>query len=149
MIENWIDAVAKVFEISDGQGGLVKSFRVFEKDEFPNALSQFPSAISYPTGVQAIYGEASMDIWTGITEIHVDPVEKSNLADVLRYVNRIKTAVAANITLGGLVSYFILDQDGGQNIVGPVTLDFGDPSPNTGFIVHWTVKENTAVIVGG
>jgi len=150
MIETWIDALARVWEIPDGRGGALKSYRLFEIDEFPSTISVFPSAISYVTGVQAMYDAASaIDLWTGITEIHCFPENKSRMAEALRYFERIKAAAAANITLGGLVSYFLLTQDAGQNIIGPVSLEYGDAAPNTGFVVHWTVKENVTTVVGG
>ena len=148
MIENWIDALAKVWEISDGKGGLVKSYRLFELAELPESLSVYPCAITYPIQVDTHIGSASYDIWTGITEFHINPtVAKTGIADVLRYFSRIKTAAAANVTLGGLVSYFTLQET--ESIQGPLAMDYGEQAPGMGLIVRWIIKENEPVTVGG
>ncbi len=149
MIENWIDEVAKVFEISNGRGGKLRSFRVFERNEFPESMSDFPCAVTYPTEVRMKYGETAHDLWNGVTELHLFPnTQKTNIPETLRYYARIKSAVAAHITLGGLVSYFILDQEG-PSVQGPVALSFGELGEHMGLIVHWVVKENESVSVSG
>ena len=148
MIESWIDALTRVWEIEDGRGGTVKSYRLFEAEELPEALSIYPCAISYPTQMDMHSGSAAYNLWQGVTEFHISPtVEKTAIADVLRYFARIRSAAAANVTLGGLVSYFVLDES--SSIQGPVHLEYGEQSPGMGLIVHWTVKENEPVVIGG
>lgn len=140
MIEDWIDALAKVWEISDGAGGLVRSFRLFERAEFPEALSEFPCALSYPTEVEIGIASPQMDIWTGITEFHLYPnTAKSNLPGLMRYYHRIKEAVAANLSLGGRVAEFWLSTEG-PSIQGPMDLQYGDEAPHHGLLVYWKVK---------
>jgi len=51
-VENWIDEIAKLFEISDGRKGTVKSYRAYEKADFPEAITVYPCAITYTTGVK-------------------------------------------------------------------------------------------------
>jgi hypothetical protein len=147
-VESWIDKVCKVWEISDGAGGTVRSYRLFERDEFPEALSEFPCCITYPLGVNMTYsmGGPCIDLWEGVTEFHILPsVDKANLATVLRYVNRIRAAAAANATLGGTVAHFVLAPE--NSIQGPVRLQYGDESEHHGLIVRWQVKEISAVTV--
>ncbi len=150
MIELWIDALTKIWQIDDGRGSLVKSYRLFEKNEIPDSLDTFPCAITYLVEVESNYsGGASFDLITGVTEFHLAAgVAKSNMAYVMRFVDRIKTAAAANVTLGGLVSYFTLTPNQ-PNILGPLELYYGDNAPNMGLTAHWTVKTNDNVAVGG
>ena len=56
----------------------------------------------------------------------------------------ILVAAAANMQLGGLVAYFLLDQDaqGGSNIKGPVELSYGSEDSKLGLVVYWQVKEH-------
>ena len=145
-VENWIDAVAKAFEIDDGRGGTVRSYRVFEKAEFPEALSDYPCAITYPVSVSSQYslGGPCIDLWRGKTEFHItENVNKGNLPMLLRYIARIRYAAAANMKLGGLVEHFVLSTEG-PSILGPVVLRYGGEEPHQGFIVHWVVKENVS-----
>ena len=77
MIEDWLDAVAKVFEMDDGRGGTVRSFRVYERADIPEALrgDLFPCAISYIADCEPEYSDGGVDtiIWHGVTELHVVP----------------------------------------------------------------------------
>lgn len=150
-IENWIDALARVWEISDGKGGTVKSYQIATKSEFPESLSTFPCALSYPTGLHPEYsaGMGSTDIWRGKTEFHLFPdTKKSNLGKVLSYFERIKAAAASNFSLGGLVSHFIIQQ-AGDGIQGPLTLQYGDEAEHHGLVVYWEVKERSSITVSG
>lgn len=149
-IENWIDSIAAVWDsVDNGKGGKVRSYRVFEKDEFPEALTDFPCAITYPQGVKATYGSVSVDLWRGATEFHLFPNEKkNNFPALLRYYRRIIVAAAANLTLGGKVAHFLLLPDE-QNIRGPVVLQYGTEMLHHGLMVYWEVKELTTVTVTG
>lgn len=149
-VENWIDAIARRWEISDGKGGTVRSFRVYEKAEFPEAITIFPCALTYTTDVTPIYGASAIDreMWNGVTEFHLfEGVNKSNFPELMRYFNRIITAAAGDVTLGGLVSYFMIRQEGGPGISGPVVLQYGSESPHHGIVVNWVVKERQAILV--
>ncbi len=144
MIENWIDEIAKVWgEIDDGKGGKVRSYQMYEVGEVPDALSEFPCAISYPRQVLSEYGAGnSVDLWDGKTEFHLTPnTARSLLPFVIRYFARIRDAAALHMTLGGKVDYFLLQQDG-KSIEGPVELKYGGEEPHWGLIVYWRVKEN-------
>jgi len=157
VIENWIDALTAIWEVTaHGNKGLVYSFKVYKKDEFPESIdpAKFPVAISYPIQVSSEYSAGGMkiDYWTGITEFHLFPdVKKSNLPDILPYFARIRNAAGANMMLSGAVSQFMLRSAGGAaSIQGPLTLQYGDEEPHHGLIVHWIVEEkvNTEFTAG-
>ena len=150
MIEAWIDALCAVWELDDGQGGQVRSYRLFERGEMPDAMSDFPCAISYPLSARMVYGNgASYIIWRGRTELHLAPnILRSNYPEALRYFARILSAAAANATLGGKVSMFQLDQDG-ESVTGPVALSYGEQGEHMGLVINWIVKTNESVSVSG
>lgn len=147
-IENWIDALAAIWEVTaHANKGLVYSYRVYQRDEFPEAIDpqKFPVALSYPTGVSNEYsaGGPKIDYWTGITEFHLFPdVKKSNLPDILPYFKRIRDAAGTHMRLSGDVDLFLLDAGGGAvSIQGPMALQYGTEEPHHGLIVHWKVKD--------
>ncbi len=142
-VENWIDDVARLWEIRT-PAGLVKSYRMFEKTEFPESLSTFPCAITYPVTVKPNYAAgASYDLWTGKTEFHLSGnLSKAAYPWILPMFARIRNAAALSIGLGGKVSYFVVTE-----ITGPVALQYGGEEPHNGLVVSWTVKENEAVTV--
>lgn len=144
-VVNWIDGVSKVFEISDGRGGTVRSFRLYERNDFPESLSTFPSALSYVTDMEINYstGGPVIELWRGVTEFHIVPsVAKIHYPYVLAFYRRIITAATANMTLGGTVNYFLLRGGGETSIQGPVVLQYGSEEPHLGLIVNWVVKVN-------
>jgi len=142
--ELWIDALVKIWEFSDGSLGMVHSYRVFERNEVPAAITEFPSALSYPTDLQVEYsqGGPTILIWQGATEFHLCPdLKPSNLAYILPFYGRILGAAAGNMTLGGTVKFFQL-----VNGPGAIKLvQFGDAAPGAqhhGLLAAWTVKQN-------
>jgi hypothetical protein len=149
-VEQWIDAIAKLWDaVSDGRGGNVTSYRAYERDNFPEALADFPCAITYVTEVENIYstGGPLIDLWRGVTEFHLFPgVDKRDLPQLMRYFARIRNAASGSITLGGLVSHFLLrvSNSGGPSIVGPVVLQYGSEQPHHGLLVYWEVKETVS-----
>lgn len=146
MIEQWIDSLCKVWgTVDNGRGGLVRSYLVFEKAEFPESLSEYPCAITYPEGVSNEYGNgASIDIWRGKTEFHlIGDSQKSSLPYVIRFFARIRNAAAQNYKLGGKVDYMLLRAED-LSIQGPITLAYGSEEPHWGLVVYWTVKENVS-----
>lgn len=147
-VENWIDEIAKLWEISDGAGGIVRSYRLYEKAEFPAAITQLPAVLTYPTGVTGIYGGPSVELWDGVSEFHLAlDSDNGRIPDILLYFARIRNAALANITLSSKVSYFQLRNEGGVSIAGPLTLKFGGDEPHKGLAVYWRVKENVNVSI--
>lgn len=146
-IENWIDALAAVWdEVGDGRGGYVKSYRCVDRAEFPEAIAQYPAVISYPRSVLC---DGFTDIWTGVSEFHISESDaKFLLPEVIGYFARIRNAAMAHITLGGLVARFVL-ADQNASIQGPVALVYGSEHPHWGLVVNWTVKEIVTVSYGG
>jgi hypothetical protein len=142
-VDTWIDTMCGIWEIDDGKGGTVKSYRVYDKNEFPETIKHFPSAITYTTGANMeINSAGGISLWTGVTEFHlVENVDKSNIPYCMLFFARIRTAMASNFALGGLVSHLMFSESQIPNIQGPVELTYGAESPHLGIIVHWEVKE--------
>jgi hypothetical protein len=147
-IELWIDTLCSVWDISDGKGGQVKSYRVYNKNEFPEAITTYPCAISYVTSVKNTYGASnSLDLWYGVTEFHLFPnVNKTNLPEAMLFYKRIRDAAALHMTLGGLVNYFLLRNDIESQTM--VDLKYGSEDPHHGLLVNWIVKELPNVTIG-
>src|SRR3990167_6511083 len=143
-VENFIDEITSLWDgISDGKGGQVRSYRVYEKNEFPESLSVFPCAITYTIEVRNNYsaGGPNVDLFRGLTEFHLFPnVSKSNLPELMRYMARIRNAAAGEITLNGKVSHFLLRTDV-PSVQGPLRLQYGSEEPHLGLLVNWEVKE--------
>ena len=149
-VESWIDELCAVWEVSDGERGTVRSYRVYSKAEFPAAITVFPCAITYIESVEATYsaGGPCINYWLGVTEFHLFPnTDKGNYPAIMLYYARIIAAAAARLTLGGLVSHFILRSGGEPGIVGPVVLQYGGEDPHHGLVVNWRVKEIAPVTV--
>jgi hypothetical protein len=142
-IEQWIDDLAKVWEFKDSKGQMVKSARLFTKTDFPDTISVFPQAISYPTRLLSEYSviSAPQDIWQGRTEFHLTPnLDKSQFPYILKFFAKIRNAAAGKITLGGKVMEFHLRQEE-SSIEGPVQLQYGEEAPHYGLLVYWQVIE--------
>lgn len=149
-VEDWIDAVARLWgTVDNGRGGTVRSYAVFERDEFPDALSEFPCAITYIRGIPTVQysaGGPGVVVFRGATEFHLTPnVAKNQMPYVIRFYDRIIRAAASRVTLGGLVSHFLLAAD--EPLV-PGILVYGSEEPHFGIVVNWVVKENPTISVG-
>lgn len=146
-VEDWIDEVCKLAgEVSNGKGGTVKSYSVFKKDNFPEALTVFPCAISYTTQVISEYSDSGpcIDLWKGHTEFHLVPnTNKQNYPEIMRYFARIRNAFALHRKLGGKVSFIQLSIDE-ASLQGPVTMQYGTENPHLGILASWIVKENVS-----
>ena len=148
MIENWIDELAKVWEIDLGMNGTVKSYRLVEKAEFPSAidastLDTSPVAITIPGALGPEYSEGggAFGMWTGVTEFHVcSSVSRGKLPSLLPWYGKILRAAASHMKLNNKVELFLINNDD-RGIVGPVALQYGDEDPHWGFLVNWRVKE--------
>jgi hypothetical protein len=143
-VSDWIDTLSAVWEISDGKGGTVYSYKVYEKNEFPEAIKNMPCAITYTQGVtMQIQASGGKSIWQGVTEFHLaEGVDKSHFPDIMLYFARIRTALASNMKLGGLVDHFKVRPDVTPSVQGPVVLQYGSEEPHHGIIVYWEVKED-------
>jgi hypothetical protein len=140
-VTQWIDVLAGVWDINDGRGGTLRSYRLYERDEFPNALVMFPCAITIPQGLRVEYsaGGPALEWWTGITEFHLSSnVDKNGLPYVLSFVRKIQAAAAGNMSLGGRVEHFLLSQEG--DAIRLATLQYGGEDPHLGLVVSWMVK---------
>lgn len=150
-IENWIDAICKLMSVSDGAGGQVRSYHVYDRAEFPASLSQFPCAISLIQGVDFQYslGGPLKGIYRGKTEFYLtNGMDMADLPGVMLYPARVRNACAGALQLGGLVDHFLLIAEP-RMIVGPIGLKFNveDP-PRWGYTVNWEVKADEASDAG-
>lgn len=146
-VENWIDTLArKAGQVSDGRGGTVRAYLLFGKDEFPETLTVFPCAITYPEDVvmQTPDSGPNVDTWRGITEFHlVAGVKKSDFPYILRFYARIRAVFAVDRDLGGRVQYCKLNVEG-PSIEGPVVFNPSSEITTQGLIVHWVVRERSS-----
>jgi hypothetical protein len=148
MIENWIDELAKVWEISDKRFGTVRSFRMMEKAEFPDSIDPVgldvsPMALTFPGTFEPEYSEGGPHIgyWKGQTEFHVaSDLDRSRVPSLLPWYGMILKAATANMTLGGSVELFLIDSTE-DAITGLLPLSYGGETAHWGFVVKWTVKE--------
>ena len=148
-IENWIDTLNAVWGFEYGRGQVVRTPKCSTKNDFPEALPDLadlgPIALSWPLYFDPKYGAASSSIPTilichGETELHLAPdTKKTNLAFIQPFIGRILNAAKTNMTLGGLVEYFILEEANNLQIV---TLQYGNEAPHHGIVIHWAVKQN-------
>lgn len=149
-VENWIDSIADLWgAVDDGKGKHVKSYSVFKRGEFPSAISEFPCAITYVTRVPTVQysaGGPAVVIWQGVTEFHLVPnIDKTHIPYVIRFYDRIIRAAASSITLGGLVTHFLLSN---EEPLQPGSLVYGNEAPHYGVVVNWVVKENPTIVAG-
>ncbi len=144
MVEDWIDEVAKRFaQIPDGKGGFVRSYRLIEVAEIPEALTVYPCAISYTDDVtmQTPDGGPNVDMWRGLTELHLVPGQKkSDIPYMIRFFGRVRSVFALDRTLGGKVQYCKLTVEG-PSIEGPIVFDPNTEIANQGLLVHWVVRD--------
>ena len=146
-IELWLDVLNSVFAFEYGRGQVVRTPNCVSKNEFPEALSlaDGPVALSWPLTVKATYGAASSSIptvliWSGETELHLTPdIKKTNLSFILPFFGRILAAAKANLTLGGLVEHFLLEE---ENAMALDVLQYGNEAPHHAIVIRWEVKQN-------
>jgi hypothetical protein len=158
MIEDWIDEICKLAgNVSAGAApggkGRVRSFWTFKKSEFPEAITEFPAAITYVQGMRLIGGSDSgptIALWRGVTEFHLAPsTGKQEIPGVMPYFGRILEAFLTKRTLGGLVSEFsLIKNDEGEAITAGGLTYGADGAQHMGLMVYWRVKEMVRVTVG-
>lgn len=145
MIEDWIDTLVKVWEVSDGKKGKVQAYRLFERDEFPNDISlDHPVALTFWDDVEIDYslGGPTVAIYNGMTYFHLTPdTNRRRLPYVLGFVGRIIEAAAAKMQLSGKVNYFIVTK------LALAAMQYGNEAPHFGLEVTWTVKEEPTITV--
>lgn len=148
MIQDWIDEIAILagnVKTSASGKSYVRSYWAFKKSEFPEALTEFPVAISYVQGMRLMGGSDSgptICYWRGVTEFHIaESTGKQFYPLVLPYFGRILEAFLAARTLGGKVAEFnLIKVDDGEAITAG-TLDYGAEVKHLGLVAYWRVKE--------
>lgn len=156
-VTDWIDEVAKAAGgVKAYPKGYVKSFWCFKRTEFPEAITEFPSAISYVQNMRLVTGGESgptLYLWRGVTEFHILPgTSKAGLPEVMRYYDRIVRAFLLHRTLGGKVASFSLltEGDGEAITAGNLTYGTGETAvTHLGLVAYWKVKEVVSGVVVG
>jgi len=154
-LEDWMDELTAVWgTIRSGPRGNVRSYRCFNKNEFPEAISEFPCAISFVTGLRFMGGGDSSPhilLWSGDTEFYISPgVSKAGAPEVMRYFERALRAALLFRTLGGKVAEFgLVKANEGEAIAGPGVMNYGGEEKHLGLVVHWRVKEVLQSVVLG
>jgi hypothetical protein len=144
-VTDWLDEISRLFEVSDGRGGTLKTYKAFEKSEFPEALS-IPCVLTYAVSVTNEYSQGGpcIDAWDGVCEFHLtEDTSKAKYPYIMQFFARIRDASASDIQLGGRVSWFLLRTDQ-PSIVGPVVMQYGSEAPHLGLMVYWQVKESVS-----
>ena len=144
-VTDWIDDIAKLWgTLENGQGELLRSYRVFEKAEVPEALSIYPCAISYVSALSSLsYTAAGIALWRGTTEIHVYPnTSKANIPGLMLWYERITVKAASSLQLGGKVDHFKL---AAQDPIRAATLQYASEDYHHGLVINWQVKEKLAL----
>ena len=149
MIEDWIDTLTRVWEIPDGADGQVRSYRIYERAEFPEEIAlDVPTALTFVDDIDAVYSQGGPGIimWHGSTSFHVTPdLNRARLPGVILFYKRILVAAAANMKLSGRVDYFALEQTGSISLVA---MQYGNEARHFGLEVKWMVKESVVLVVG-
>lgn len=153
-IELWLDEICKLAgTVESNTRGNVRSYWAFKKNEFPEAMSEFPCAITYAQGMRLIGGSDSgptICLWRGVTEFHITQSTGKQFApELLPYFGRILSAFLSKRTLGSLVAEFSLIKDDAGEAITAGMLDYGtDGVKHMGLAVYWRVKEIVTVTVG-
>ena len=141
----WIDALVDVWRTVECPGFQnMRAPYLMKEAQFPESINpsdDFPIAITIPdvTSPEYSLGGVKEAIITGVTEFHITPdLSKARMPALLLWPGAIWKAAGANLSLGGLVSHFIIAKERG--IVGPIGLQYGSEAEHWGFIVNWEVK---------
>jgi len=149
VVTDWIDRVCEVWgTIDDGKGGKLRSYRIFERAEYPESLSQIPCVLTIVPRLRTIQysaGGPNIAVYEGVSEFHLTKnVSKGNYPSVFLFFDRILQAAAANLQLGGVVDHFLLRTD---TPIEMGVLRYGSEEPHLGMIAHWSVKEKPNLVV--
>lgn len=158
-IEDWIDEVAalagEVLAHAGSGKDRVRSFWVFKKEEYPETITEYPSAITYVQGMRFDGGgDGGPHImhWRGVTEFHIcESTAKQGIPMVLPYFGKILAAFVSKRTLGGKVVEFNLIKSADGEAITAGKLDYGAGSPpvlHLGLVAYWHVKEKVDLVVG-
>lgn len=149
-IEHWIDEICRAAgEVADGRGSQVRSYLVYERAEFPAAMTVYPCAITYATQVICRAGDSGplVDLWEGQTEFHLWPnTDKSHYPELMLFYGRIRNAFALHRKLGGKVAWFALKTD--EASLQAAKLVYGDEVEHLGIVAKWQVKELVSYELG-
>lgn len=143
--ENWIEELAKIWQIADGKGGTLRSFGM---TNMPDAVTatMAPCVYSYPLGCKPQYSEGGPTIlwWTGRSEFHLtEDVKVGNVPYVVSFFRRILIAAMGNMRLNGTVTLFLIPED--DNAMQFITYKRNDGADDhQGIVVNWQVEQTVS-----
>jgi hypothetical protein len=141
--DSWMDAFSNMLgTIAASKSQPMNTYSMIGKNNIPDALTKFPSALTFIDDVTYEYslGGPNYAFWQGQTEIHVFPnVSRKNYSILMKYYEAILVAFATHVTLGGKVVTCMLRQT--PSIQGPLSFTYGNDDPHHGFLINWSVKE--------
>jgi hypothetical protein len=145
-LESWMDKVCDVMAVTDVRGVPVQSFKVFTRNELPEAITpeMIPCAVNYVQNCQPQYssGGPTLLFWDGQTEFHLtQDVAPANIPYVLSFFEKVITAAAAEMTLDGTVELFLVRNDA-QALTFATYRNSQGQDDHQGIIVRWQVKQN-------
>jgi hypothetical protein len=147
MISDWIDDLCDRWGEINYQGKSIRSFRIYKGNAFPKKIEpeDLPCAITIIEGTDGNYtAGGSWEYTIGRTEFHVTPT-LDNLAEAIDFHPLIRNKLHEGIQLGAKLDHIrLIPGAGGQQIDGPVELQFGEEPPHYGFVVNWEAKENVS-----
>jgi len=144
--ETFIDKIADLFKISDGETGTIRSFHVFDRNEMPAAMAadMAPCVIHYITNCQPEYSEGGPTIffWDGQSEWHLTKdVKPSNVRIILPFYGRILAKAMSDMQLSGTVNSFVIPpEEGAMSFVTFRNVEGRDD--HQGIVVKWKVKQD-------
>lgn len=142
-IEVWMPRLARVFEEVRGME------KVYTFENIPGSLAAFPSTVIMPTGGAQEYSTGGPGLAWHDVQANVYTAGQflpEALATSVRLLVEIRNRLAANITLGGSVSFVLPIAPPDKWYEGPGRLEFGD-KVHTGLILRLKVKETEAFVV--
>lgn len=141
----WIDKIAAVFNIEDGKGGRVRSYKQADLKELPDAITsdQVPCVVHHIRDCQPLYslGGPTILFWEGVSQFHLfEDIKAANWSEALPYFPRILAAAMGNVKLNGTVDTFMIPEQ--PRAIWFVTFRRIDGSDDhDGIQVTWTVKQ--------
>lgn len=141
-IEDWMGRLVETLEQVEGVAA------VYGYEDLPATLSVLPCIVVLPTSGSQQYGASAPGV-----AVHQVQMTLYTAAQVLPeaygtavpFIKRVRDCLAANVGLGGLVSY-VLPVETGDWYQGPGALRYGDKE-HVGVIFRARVKEVEQILV--
>jgi len=144
-IEDWMGALKTVFAGIDG----IEQAHIYE--DLPASIQTVPSAIILVTSGSQSLGDSGVNVAIHRVQatVYVSlQVLGEAYGAAIPFIKKVRDAVGANMTLGGLVSYCLPVDPPEDFYAGPGQVRYGDKE-HVGIIFRLKVKEIEDVTIGG